>query len=62
GGPADVYSCQEKELNKLKQTGPAPNLSGLRSSDRAGIIGACKYKGSPADVYNCQKEQLNKLL
>ncbi|WP_228703009.1 peptidoglycan-binding domain-containing protein, partial [Marinobacter gelidimuriae] len=31
GSPADVYSCQEKELNKLKQTGPAPNLSGLTS-------------------------------
>jgi len=61
GSPADVYSCQEKELSKLKQTGPAPNLSGLTSFERAGIIAACKYKGSPADVYSCQKMELNRL-
>ena len=61
GSPANVYSCQEEELNKLKRIGTRPDLSGLSSSDRSGIIDACKYRGSPANVYSCQKEELNKL-
>ncbi len=61
GSPANVYSCQKEELNKLKRIGTRPDLSGLSSSDRSGIIDACKYRGSPANVYSCQKEELNKL-
>jgi len=61
GSPANVYSCQQEELNKLKRIGTRPDLSGLSSSDRSGIIDACKYRGSPANVYSCQKEELNKL-
>ncbi|RDH87947.1 MAG: hypothetical protein DIZ78_03730 [endosymbiont of Escarpia spicata] len=61
GSPANVYSCQKEELNKLRRTGTGPDLSRLSSSDRRGIIDACKYRGSPANVYSCQKEELNKL-
>nr|CAQ35003.1 hypothetical protein [Photobacterium damselae subsp. piscicida] len=61
GSPANVYSCQQEELNKLKRIVTRPDLSELSSSDRSGIIDACKYRGSPANVYSCQKEELSKL-
>ncbi|MBG3112670.1 peptidoglycan-binding protein [Proteus mirabilis] len=37
------------------------NISDISDADRAGIIEACKYRGSPANVYSCQQEELRKL-
>ena len=62
GSLADDYSsCQRKELNKLRRTGPAPDMSDISDADRARIIDACRNEGSPADVYSCQGEELSKL-
>ena len=36
-------------------------FDGISDDDRAGIVDACKYRGSPSNVYSCQQEELRKL-
>ena len=37
------------------------NISDISDVARAGVIEACKYRGSPENVYSCQQEELTKL-
>ena len=47
------------EINKGFDT--SKNISDISDADQAGVIEACKYRGSPANVYSCQQEELRKL-